>query len=72
MRQKNISKKDQFTLLAFHTEIAEPLCKAGNAPNPLSRSRGRSSRDSPAPQKRVKLRPPTTADPSNDIRLNQT
>ena len=72
MRQKNISKKDQFTLLAFHTEIAEPLYKAGKVPNPLSRMRGRPSRDSPAPQKRVKLRPPTTAHPSNDIRLDQT
>ena len=54
MQQQNISKKDQFTLPAFHTEIAESLSKAGKVPKPLSRSRGRSSRDSAVPQKRVK------------------
>ena len=71
MQQQNISKKDQFTLIAFHTEIAESVCKAGKVPNSLSRSRGRPSRDSPAPQKKVKRRPPTTTDLLNNIRLDQ-
>ena len=71
MQEQSISKKDQFTLLAFHTEIAESLRNAGKVPNPLSWSRRQPLRDSPVPQKRVKRRPPTTADPSNDIRLDQ-
>lgn len=36
MQQQNISKKDQFILLPFHTEVAESPCKVGKVPNPLS------------------------------------
>ena len=71
LQQQNISKKGQFILLPFHTEVAESSCKVGKVPNPLSWSRGRPSRDSSVPQKQVKGRPPTAADPSNDIKLDQ-
>ena len=72
MTQKNVPSKNQMSLLAFQSEIAVGLCKAGKTSGETARPRGRPSTSPvPAATPSRKRKATSAPNPTRDVQLDQ-